>query len=552
MRYNGRSCRSAGTLLPCLTGLVVFALVLVVTWSAARRELSLDDRLHVGVFPAENQSRTAFVVFKLRHWQSQSLDAVWRPTSKLLWCQMQRSGILASPVLTVVTALLAGLCAAALFRVLAARERRPGAFLAVFAALPLLHPLSADVLLPFVGQVDLMAALGVVGAAALLTDGVRARLVPAVAMLAFAFLSKESAWPAVAALPALVWFSGGSRPRRKRMALATVAAAVVLLLVLLGTRHALFGRAIYTTGAAGNAPVPGERNVGSLEIIGRYAVAFVIPHIPQTDYSFLKQPGSSAGFYPLVGIMTVVGVLSVTAMVLWRTRATRQNAVRLRVRRCMAGALLWIVLFLLPYIGLVPIGALWAGRFFFLPLFGLAMLAESVAPLLPSRRRWVPLAFSAAWIMAGIIGITVQAGDWASPVRLWQSEVRRKPAHAFAWKNLAAHLQAAGDVSGAYAADCRATELWPTFGEAWLARGQIARAQGRPRDAAEAFQRAESLMHDDITVQVEQAKLLASQRRFPDAAERLRRVLKRDPGNAEATRVLDRVLREPGMSGSVP
>jgi Flp pilus assembly protein TadD len=548
MNSDEQPFRQMSSLLPWLTGLAVFVLVLAVTWGASRRDLSLDDRTHLAAFPAENQVRTAFAVLKLRHWQAQSLDATWRPPSKLLWWQMQRAGILVPPVLTFVTALLAGLCAAAFACVLARRERRSVVLPAIFAALPLLHPLAADVLLPFVGQADLMAALGVVAATALLSGRRRIQAVIAVILLAFAFVSKESAWPAAAAVPVFLWFSRESRPRRRRSALVALAASVVLLLAVLGVRYTLFGRIAYTTGGAGTATVTGERAVGIYETIGRYAAAFVLPRPPQTDYSFLKQPGTSAGFYPILGIITIAATVAGIFLPLCRTRASRQNAMQLRCRRTMVAAILWIILFLLPYIGIVPIGALWAGRFAFMSLFGFAMLLASVAALVHSRYCWVPVAVAVALLLAGVSGIAMRAGDWASPLRLWQSEVRREPTHAFAWKNLAAHLQAAGDVGGAYKAVCHATELWPTFGEAWLARGQIARTMNLPEDAEHAFVCAESLMPGDATVQVEQAKLLASRRRFPEAAERLQKVLQRDPANAEAARVLDRVLAEPQTS----
>ncbi|OYT68548.1 MAG: hypothetical protein CFK52_14795, partial [Chloracidobacterium sp. CP2_5A] len=129
---------------------------------------------------------------------------------------------------------------------------------------------------------------------------------------------------------------GAARIRRRR-----AAAVFVLAVVVAGLRvaagQALFGGFHLPAGAAGGRLAEGERAVGFFETLGRYAVHILYPDLPQTDYSFLKQPSSrqtAADAVSASGVATAA-VLAGAAGWLMRSRrpAARRDADALRARR---------------------------------------------------------------------------------------------------------------------------------------------------------------------------------------------------------------------------
>lgn len=529
---------------PLAVGIVVAIVVLFVTSPAADREFSLDDIPHLAQFPSQNRAHSPAEIARLRHWQNQTEDSVWRPIPKVLWAGLNRIGLCAPPTLTCITALLAGCCAAAFFVCWHGTIANP-VLLALVATVPVLTPLSADVLLPLVGQSDLLAAVGVLGAFAWLQFRGVACLACAGVFLLFAFLSKESSWPAVIALPLVIWLGPGSSRFRRHKALTALLLGGGIMAVVLVTRFALFGNFTSTAGAAGSAAMAaGERSIGTLESVGRYSAAMLLPFIPQTDYSFLKQPGGSSGSYPYCGMAALLCLGTLMSICARRTRATRANAARLRASRRALGAACWIILFLFPYLGFIPLGALWAGRFAFLAMFGIPILLLSLAGLLPTILRPIVPAYLCIIIVFGIFAIHRRAYDWVSPVALWNAEIRRQPNHAFAWKNHAVYLQRDGKLEEAFASASTATKLWPTFGEGWLAKGQIAWAAGKHSEADSAFNKAERLIPGNSTLELARAQFCESRGNLDQAEQRLHALLTHDPANTEARKSLERVLRK--------
>lgn len=527
-----------------LSGILAFALVLAVTWPGALRELSLDDVQHFSVYPKANAGLNLWSILKLRHWQDRpDASGVWRPIPKLLWRECGPYADERSASLAVLTAVLAGICVGLFAGCLGGSGRSP--WMMAAALVPVLNPLAADVLLPFVGQADLLAAIGVLATwlcwrqAGARANGTGFFLAGCLTLM-FAFMSKESSYPAVLALPAVVLLGRGSCRARRKLAVRALLASLLLLFLRFAVQWAMVGELPGWMQKAVVVTVPGERTISRFEIIGRYAAAILAPTVPQTDYTFLKQPDSSASLYPLAGVATIVGFLAITLWAARRLPASPRNARDLRGRREIAAALIWVAVFLFPYLQLVPI-ATWGARFAFLSLFGAVWCLATFCRLLRRPLSFVPAAYLSVLLLTGIVGVHQRAADWVSPSRLWAAEVERNPNHSFAWKNYATYLQREGKLEAAYSAVRHATTLWPTFGEAWLAQGQIARAVHRDAEAGLAFQRAEQLMPDSGDVQIELALFDASRKRFEVAAVRLRALLRKAPDNAVAARLLDRV-----------
>ncbi|MEI7634126.1 MAG: hypothetical protein WCK47_07575 [bacterium] len=502
--------------LPLTAGILGFFLVLSLTWPAGRRELSLDDLVHFQLNPAQNVSLSLWQIARLRHWQHDPADGTWRPVPKLLWTALWRVGDGRTLPFAFMTAVLAGVCAG-LFGVCLMRGRGPSApapLVLLAAVAPLLNPLSADVILPFVGQAELLAAAGTLGAwICWRRPGIRSgmRFAGGCLFLASAILSKEGAYPAAVVVPLAIWFGEGGRPMRRRLAARAFAAAFALIVLRLSLQTYVLGGFQPISGHGGGWFAPGERRVGFMEITGRYAAGFLFPAIPQTDYSFLKQAGSRAGAYPWIGALAFCIALALLAALLWRARANRANARSLRARREAAAALLWMPLFLSPFLQIIPFGALWAGRFAFIPLFGFVWLifvagTAAAAPGSPASGKdgtpWAKARTAAAYmpvvylVLISVFGaamISMRSRDFVSPLALWESEVRRQPDHGMAWQNLSVYLYRQGRLADAYVASKRSTELLPTIEHHWVTRGQLARDLGLRDDAAQSFARAREI-----------------------------------------------------------
>lgn len=481
-----------------LAGLAATVAVLLLTFPAALRTLALDDVFHLSTFPAANSTLSLPEILQLRHWQNQEVDNTWRPIPKLLWRALgplEQQGTVRA---WFVTGLFAGLLAA--FTAALLRERVAARWAVPLALLPVLHPLAADVVLPFVGQADLLAAAGVVGACWCWRRRGTGRAIAGCAMLLGAMLCKESAFPAVAAV-LLLLLSGAGRARRRRALLAGALAGGCLAARFL-LQWLFTGAWPGATGGAGFQFMEGERAVRPPEILGLYIQGTLLPPgAPQTDYSFLKQPGSSAPLLPVLLAGLFVAVMLHAAHHAWRGPVRE----RIRARRVLA-LLLWFVLFLAPFLGIAGIGALWAGRFALLPMVAMPLLLGELLRL----PRWrVPLrVYTVGLLLWGCALLAMRAPDWRGPAELWQAEVRRQPAHAFAWKNLGAELALRNETAAAREALVRATELWPGFGEAWLARGQTEAGLGLLGDAEQSYRTARRFLNTR-ELALERARLLA-------------------------------------------
>jgi len=532
-------------LLPALVGFVTFALVLALTWPASRRDLSLDDIVHLRDYPRDNVGRGIWETLKLRHWQAVPEDGLWRPVPKLLWRAIGPIEDGQTRRAWLVTGALAGLCAF-LFAICLQPIVR-SRWLLVFCATPFLHLLSADVVLPFVGQADLLAAAGVLGAWVYWSrrGGVAAAM--GAALLLLAMFSKESAYPAIAAIPVAIWFGPSSRPLRFRLARRAVVLGLVVLGIRLAAQFLVFGTLESPVGAGGQRILPGERSVSVIELTDRYAEALLfLGRAPQSDYSFLKQGSHERSFLGayVLAMFIILGTIALK-LPLKGPPPAKKNLAKWKGWRNALGAAAWMILFLLPYLGMVPLGAVWAGRFAFLSLFG--WIAFWICSTHTYKMEPWYLIILSIW---GAVWLPQRAFEWKDPIQLWSAEVARQPDHAFAWKNLGAHLDQSGRTEEALECFRKATTYWPEFAEAWLARGQAASRLDQIPEAEDALRRAAEMLKSKQAC-VELAKILARQKKFDEAQAALTVLLRSRGEDSEVRALLERIKSDQQQSNKL-
>ncbi len=159
---------------------------------------------------------------------------------------------------------------------------------------------------------------------------------------------------------------------------------------------------------------------------------------------------------------------------------------------------LWIVVFVLPVSGLVPIrGAIIAERFLYLPSVGwCVLLGYGAARLLPWLSEQLGpdvriLTVTVALAMLGLGAGTVHRSEvWRNEVGLFESMVAASPDAVLAHNNLAVAYGRQGRLDEALRILADAVKLKPDYVEAWTNIGFVHLQSGRPQEAVTAYRTA--------------------------------------------------------------
>ena len=322
-------------------------------------------------------------------------------------------------------------------------------------------PLSSEAVTNIVGRADLMAAFGVIAGLlcyleARATSGTRRRawLLGLMAATAVGVFSKESAVAIAGVIVAceLVWWTPAKSART--LAAAAVAMAPPMLL--------MWYQRFTVLSAAGIAEFPFLDNpiagagfwVGrltALKVMGHYLWLLVWPSTLSIDYSFNQIPlaqGSAADWIVALAVVALVG-----------------SSVALRRRQSAAFFFcVFAALTFLPVSNLLfATGTIMAERLMYLPSAGLAAvfvlllfgrgpgptaepatgpgpMADSAHPTQSALRHVVPVAVSAAMVVAFATRTWLRNNDWQDDVRLWTAAVEASPSSAKAHRALAEAL----------------------------------------------------------------------------------------------------------------
>jgi tetratricopeptide (TPR) repeat protein len=290
---------------------------------------------------------------------------------------------------------------------------------AVFAV----HPALTEAVFWISARADLLAAFFSLSAVLALTAPPARWRVPAALLLwAAGLLSKENA----VALPLLagsLWHFFPSLPRPSRREFVALAAGGAALLLALGAaRVAVLGHVAPTLAAyAGVVGVLPRVSTG-LALLWNYLATWFAPFELSVQHDVRPVTEWVVGAGAALAWLVFGGLA-------WATRRRFPWA---------GAALAWLLAGLLPVSSLlVPIGAVFAERFLYLPS---ALLGPAcVAALLAVARRaaggaageWAARVVAAAAVAAGLFLCWERAPDWQDNLALWEAAVRVAP-NAFA------------------------------------------------------------------------------------------------------------------------
>lgn len=401
-----------------------------------------------------------------------------------------------------------------------------------------LHPLHVEPVANVVGRAELLAALGALGALHLWTwtgawDPIAAppagRARAAAWAAAFALLvgvgAKEVAIVALAwlGLADLLWRPPA--PGRLRPWLLERAAAVAPSLLALELYVVFRVRALRAfPGVQHVHPTDNplllleepQRSASALALLARYVRRFLWPQGLAIDVSgpvFPPEPGLLA---PRVLVALLV-LAAASAAIAWPLVARRGRS-RARILAMSAA------IFLLPYLVIsnlvVPIGALFADRLFYLPSAGLCLAAGLLAAALSGTLGLTDLGRLKRPLAAALLLLALVCGLWSwRRTRVWQND-----ATIFA----------------------DALTVHPTSPRSHYILGKLAADAGRHEEALDSLDRAIAAWPDYIPAYQEKGVVLGRMGRLPQAEEAFRQTLRRSPAYDAAHYNLGLVLRRQG------
>ena len=359
------------------------------------------------------------------------------------------------------------------------------------AALFAVHPLHTEAVTWISGRAELLAALGAMAALMAATPCTpRRALACGLATLA-AVASKESS----AFLPAAVLALALSRGEPLRRAARTAGASLVAVLVFVALRLEVLGTLAGPVAKTTENPMVGtsllERLPTLLDLTGRYVALVVWPQPLSIDYS-PPALGLADGLtaYGLLGLLSSVALLGLA----WR----RPKSVLGRA------AVLAVASYAVASNVIVVIGTHFAERLFYLPSYGLLLVAVCLLTRSPIPRRW--LAASLLLLLGAGATLTWDRNrDYRDDLTLAEATLRHFPDAAKASYNRARELQRRGAHAEALAQIRHTLTLRGDDPWARIVRTNALVSLGRP-DEAEAALRQDLAL--DPRGHLERARLL--------------------------------------------
>jgi tetratricopeptide (TPR) repeat protein len=376
-------------------------------------------------------------------------------------------------------------------------------------------PAKSEAVANVVGRAEILAALFALAAVRLaLKSGSRGASWGAALCVLCACGSKETGLVALP-LVALVALDGRKAVDAAGLILPSVLAAVVFVILRTRALEAFFpAQAVPPI----DNPIVTQHGVAylatALALVSRYARIVAFPFGLANDYSGASIPMEST----LVAARPLIGVAILLALVWTATRG--------RV------AALFVAITLLPYLVIsnlvVPVGAIVAERFLYLPVCGLCLLAALAIDRIGRAARVA----AAAAVAVLAVAMFARSLDWKDDATIFAATLENNP------KSPRAALWL-GKFDEAIAS-------WPDSGAAWHDKGVALARRGDLSGAELALRTAARLAPAKSAPQLNLGIVLHREGRLGEAERALRKAVLIDPGDARAYAELGHVLYEAG------
>jgi hypothetical protein len=193
-----------------------------------------------------------------------------------------------------------------------------------------------------------------------------------------------------------------------------------------------------------------------------------------------RSTATPANHLSAVSVVTGFGLAGLCALAVW-----------LRKRRpIVTVGLIWVVVALLPYCGVIRIYQGMAERYVYLASIGLVFVTVTLAWQSPQRGQSVLLSILLLWGIWGAWRLRLRVLDWADPVSLYQSSLKATPESSKLLYNLGAAFEAEGQLSGAQKYYRETLTQNSNYAPAWNGLGNIDQQTGNRARAEQEYGRA--------------------------------------------------------------
>ena len=376
-------------------------------------------------------------------------------------------------------------------------------------------PSKSEAVANIVGRAEILAALFTIAAVVLALRAERRGAWAAAVCVLFACLSKETG---IVALP-LVAVAAAMSGRQPLAVLGTIAPSVLAFeeFVILRTRalEAFFPPQVVPPI---DNPLVAEHGVRTfataLGLVARYARIVIFPFGLANDYSCGSIPieASLAALAPAAGI-AVLGVL------VWAATRSRSAA-------------LFVAITLFPYLLVsnlfVPVGAIMAERFLYLPVVGVSLLAALVI-----QKGGKPVRVALVIVLLVLaVAMFARARDWKADATIFAATARNNPQSPRAWLWVGK--------------PDRAIDCCPQFAAGWHDQGVALARSGDLPGAERALREAVRLDPTRTAPHLNLGIVLHRRRELSAAECEVRKALLFDPENPRAYAELGHLRYETG------
>jgi protein O-mannosyl-transferase len=397
-----------------------------------------------------------------------------------------------------------------------------------------LTPAKTEAVANVVGRAEVLAALFTLAALRLASGATRVGAWGAAACVLLACGSKETGFVALPLVACAALLASSSRRTRWGILLPSLLAFEIAVIARTLALEAWLPRQVVPVMDNPLVALSGTTyGATALGLAARAAGIVAVPWGLAGDYSGPTIPPEAGllAWRPLAGavVLIVLAALSVGGFVARRGAIAWGGAIAL-------GA------YLITSNLVVPVGAIFAERFLYLPAAGLALLAAAALDRTGPRARAIAAVLC---VVYGVLNVFV-AGDWRSDATRFAAVARHNPASPRAALWLGVLAAERGDDPAARRELSRAAALWPDFAAPHLHLGLLDAKAGDFRSAARQFEEA---ARREPTWAVAQLNLALARHRAEDreAAERAaRRACILDPDNPRAWAELGHLRYERG------
>lgn len=407
-----------------------------------------------------------------------------------------------------------------------------------FAALVFaVHPIHTEAVTSIAGRAELLAALFALVSLAAFVRAADDRSVRstgvALAALAAAVVSKESACALALLLPLVGWWTRRSEDRPLWIRLVPYALVVVGSLVVRRFVLGALGEAVpppFVDNPLAWVPVP-ERIATALVVLTDYLGTLALPIRLSAD----------EGFDQIPVVTSVADVRLLASLALLAALATAAWIGRRRAPVVGFGAAFFFAAFVVTSNVVIAIGTIKGERLTYLPSFGWCLVMGWGARRAIGNRLGAPAVVAAAVLALLAARTVVRNDDWRDNFTLFTRTVAVAPASVRANANAGAMYGGAGRLDLAERYYARAVEIRPEFAPAVIGLGGVAEARGDTATALTRYLQALRLDPSARHPALRAAEILARGGASDRAAEILRQALAVAPDDAALAAALARL-----------